>query len=50
MNNRAQRRAAAKVKAAQGSKQDSKKRGLRIAVIILVAVMTLGIVLMPFFT
>ncbi len=49
MNNRAQRRAAAKAKPAQNQKQDNKKHGLRIAVIILAAVMVLGIILMPFF-
>ncbi|MGN0648221.1 MAG: hypothetical protein ACI4J3_06295 [Oscillospiraceae bacterium] len=50
MKNRAQRRAAAKARPAREQKQDKKKRGLRIAVIILAAVMVLGIVLMPFFT
>ncbi len=49
MKNRAQRRAEAKTKPAQEHKQDTKKRGLRIAVIILAAVMVLGIILMPFF-
>ncbi|MBQ4345691.1 MAG: hypothetical protein IJC75_00995 [Oscillospiraceae bacterium] len=48
MKNRAQRRAEANAKPVQQQKVDPKKRGLRIAVIILVAVMLLGVILMPF--
>lgn len=48
MKNRAQRRAEANAKPVQQQKVDPKKHSLRIAVIILAAVMLLGVILMPF--
>lgn len=50
MRNREQRRADARKKPTASKSVDKKKKMLRIVILAIVAVMVLGIILLPFFT